>query len=61
MITIVVIGFIAVACGVLLGGYLKISLAIRQEDKELAGSLRLDATSRRAQAARSVVGVSSGW
>lgn len=57
-ITIAII--ITVITGTAVGVFLKISFAIRREDKR--HSLRFDAPSSSTQAARSLVGVSrSGW
>lgn len=52
---------VAVAFGVMCGAYVKICFAIRSEDRRRQ-SLRRAATSRSAQAARSVVGITgSRW
>lgn len=53
----------AILLGVAIGAFLRLSLAIRKEDRAVAlGTLRSDAASRSAQRARDLVGVStSRW
>jgi hypothetical protein len=51
----------AVAFGVLIGGFLMVSFAIRRDDSDL-GSIRYDAPNQRARTARHLVGISaSRW
>ena len=58
LITIAVVGAVA---GVVCGAYLKISFAIRRDDR-IREALRHDALNQSAQSARAVVGVKSfGW
>jgi hypothetical protein len=54
----VVLGIVTIIMGACIGAFLKISFAIRREDRT-RGSLRLDAQSYSAQAARELVGMSS--
>jgi hypothetical protein len=54
----VVVGIVIVIAGMCLGAFLKLSFAIRREDRD-RGSLELDAPSYSAQAARDFVGISS--
>jgi hypothetical protein len=56
--SVVVIVLTATAFGVLFGVFLRVSSAIKREDKA-PGSLRLDAPNRSAQTARALVGMSS--
>jgi hypothetical protein len=58
MASLVVLVLITIAFGVCFGVFLKVSFAIRQEDRS-RNSLRFDAPSRSARAARALVGVSS--
>lgn len=52
---------VTVVSGVCIGAFIRLSLAIRSEDR-MKWSLRLDAPSASAKAARSLIGVSeSGW
>ncbi len=61
MASLVVLSLVAIVVGVCLGAFLKLSFAIRREDR-LRGSLRLDAPSYSAKTARSLVGInSSRW
>jgi multisubunit Na+/H+ antiporter MnhC subunit len=61
MASLVVLVLVAIVMGVCLGAFLKLSFAIRREDR-LRGSLRYDAPSHSAQSARALVGVtSSRW
>jgi hypothetical protein len=61
MASLVVIVLIAIAFGVCFGVFLKLSFAIRHEDRS-RGSLRLDAPNSSAQTARTLVGLtSSRW
>jgi hypothetical protein len=54
----VVLGIVTIIAGTCIGGFLKVSFAIRREDKRKWG-LRLDAPSHDAQTARDLVGISS--
>jgi hypothetical protein len=54
----VVLGIVMIIMGACIGAFLKISFAIRREDRT-RGSLRLDAQSYSAKAARELVGMSS--
>lgn len=54
----VVLGIVMIIVGVCIGAFLKLSLAIRREDR-IRGSLRFDAPSYSAQTARALVGMSS--
>jgi hypothetical protein len=56
MASLVVIALIVIMAGALLGAFLKLSFAIRREDRR--GTLRFDAPSRSAQTARDLVGLS---
>jgi hypothetical protein len=56
--SIVVLGLITIIAGACIGGFLKVSFAIRREDRT-RGSLRLDAPSYSAKTARDLVGISS--
>lgn len=58
MASLVVLGVVTVIVGTCIGAFLKLSFAIRKEDR-LRGSLRLDAPNHTAQSARSLVGISS--
>ena len=58
MAGLVVLGLITIIVGGCIGAFLKLSFAIRREDR-LRGSLRLDATNHSAQTARMLVGMSS--
>jgi hypothetical protein len=58
MASLVVIGVVTVIVGTCIGAFLKLSFAIRREDR-LRGSLRLDAPNHTARSARSLVGISS--
>jgi hypothetical protein len=58
MAGLVVITLVIIAMGACLGALLKISFAIRREDRS-RGSLRLGAPSYSAQTARTMVGLSS--
>jgi hypothetical protein len=49
---------IAIVFGVLIGGFLMVSFAIRRDDHAL-GSLRFDAPNHSARAARTLVGLGS--
>jgi len=58
---IVVLALITIAAGACIGAFIRLSLAIRSEDRN-KWSLRLDAPSASTKAARSLIGVSrSGW
>lgn len=58
---IVVLALITVAAGFCIGLFIRVSYAIRWEDRR-KHSLRLDAPSASTRAARAMVGVtSSGW
>jgi hypothetical protein len=54
----VVVAIVMIIMGACIGAFLKLSLAIRREDR-IRGSLRLDAPSQSAQTARALVGMSS--
>jgi hypothetical protein len=56
MASLVVIALIGIVTGALLGAFLKLSFAIRREDRH--GTLHFDAPSRSAQIARDLVGLS---
>lgn len=58
MASLVVLVLITIAFGVCFGVFLKVSFAIRQEDRS-RNSLRFDAPTPSAKAARALVGVSS--
>jgi hypothetical protein len=58
MASLVVLGVITIIVGACIGAFLKLSFAIRREDR-LRGSLRLGASNNSAQTARTMVGVSS--
>ena len=58
MASLVVLGLITIAFGVCVGVFLKVSFAIRQEDRS-RNSLRYDAPNSSVKAARALVGVSS--
>lgn len=58
---IVVLGIITIASGACAGAFLRLSWAIRWEDRR-RGSLRLDAPDASTKAARTLVGISgSRW
>ncbi len=57
MAALVVLALITILLGAILGAFVKLSLAIRREDR--AGSLRFDAPTSSAEIARSLVGISS--
>jgi hypothetical protein len=54
MASLVVLGVMAIIVGVCIGAFLKLSFAIRREDR--SGSLRMAPPSYSAQAARTLVG-----
>jgi hypothetical protein len=58
MATLVVLGLITIIASTCIGAFLKVSFAIRREDRT-RGSLRLDAPSYSAQTARDLMGMSS--
>ena len=61
MAGLVVVTLVIIVMGICLGALLRISFAIRREDRS-RGSLRLDAPNYSAQTARSLVGLtSSRW
>ncbi len=61
MASLVVLVLVAIVMGACVGAFLKLSFAIRREDRS-RGSLRFDAPNQSAQAARSLVGItSSRW
>jgi hypothetical protein len=61
MASLVIIALVLTLAGVTAGAFIVISFAIRREDRT-RGSLRYDAPSNSARAARSLVGISgSGW
>jgi len=57
MMAVVVVALITILTGACIGVFLKLSLAIGREDRK--HSLRFDAPSQSAQAARDLVGISS--
>jgi hypothetical protein len=57
MASLVVLMLVAIVVGALVGAFLKLSFAIRREDRRM--SLRFDAPDRSAQSARALVGISS--
>jgi hypothetical protein len=61
MATLITVAIPTILAGVGLGALLKLSFAIRREDRN-RGSLRFDAPDRSAQSARALVGItSSRW
>ena len=61
MAALFVLGFVTIVSAACIGAFLKLSFAIRNEDRR-KGSLRFDAPSTTTRRARSLVGVSrSGW
>jgi hypothetical protein len=61
MASVVILILTAVAFGVLLGGFLAVSFALRRDDRDL-GSIRFDAPTHSARAVRNLVGISgSRW
>ena len=58
MASLVVLVLVAIAVGVCFGAFLKLSFAIRRDDRE-RWALRFDAPSQSAQTARALVGISS--
>jgi hypothetical protein len=58
MAGLVLLGIVTIIAGTCIGAFLRLSFAIRREDRT-RGSLRLDAPSDSAQAARDLVGISS--
>ncbi len=61
MAALVIIVLIVIAAGLLTGGFLAVSFAIRRDDADL-GSIRYDAPSHSARTARYLVGISgSRW
>jgi hypothetical protein len=58
MAVVIVLGLITIIAGTCIGAFLKLSFAIRREDRD-RGSLQMDAPSHSAQAARDLVGISS--
>ncbi|HEY5395419.1 MAG TPA: hypothetical protein VIL16_08470 [Trebonia sp.] len=58
MASLVVLGVITIIVGTCIGAFLKLSLAIRREDRR-RGSLRSGASSNSAQSARTLVSLSS--
>jgi hypothetical protein len=56
--SVLVLVLIAIAAGVLLGGFLMISLTIRHDDHDL-GSIRFEAPNYSKRTARSLVGMST--
>ncbi len=54
----VVLGLVTIMAGACIGAFLKLSFAIRHEDR-IPGSLRVAARTNSAQTARALVGVSS--
>lgn len=61
MAALFVIGFVTMVGAACIGAFLKLSFAIRKEDRR-KGSLRFDAPSSSTRVARSLVGISgNGW
>ena len=61
MAVVITLALVMVLIGGTIGAFLRLSFAIRREDRT-RGSLRLDAPTRSAQAARAFVGItSSRW
>jgi len=61
MAGLAVLGVVTIIIGVCLGAFLKLSFAIRREDRS-RGALRFDAPNHSAQTARTLVGMkSSRW
>jgi hypothetical protein len=58
MASLVIIALILTLVGIVAGAFIVISFAIRREDRT-RGSLRFDAPTSSARAARSLVGISS--
>jgi hypothetical protein len=58
MASLVVLGVVTIIVGTCFGAFLKLSYAIRREDRS-RGSLRRGAPNRSAQSARALVGISS--
>jgi hypothetical protein len=58
MAALVVLGLVTIVAGACIGAFLKLSFAIRGEDRT-RGSLRFDAPSHSAQLSRDLVGMSS--
>ena len=58
MASLVVLGVVTIMVGICIGAFLKLSFAIRREDRT-TGSLRVDAPSNSTRVARSLVGISS--
>jgi len=57
-----VLVIVTIVAGACIGAFLKLSFAIRREDRSKAGSLRSGAPSNSAQTARTLVGMtSSRW
>jgi hypothetical protein len=59
MAALVLLGLVLIIAGACLGAFLKLSFAIRREDRGQKWGLRSDAPSRSAQSARDLVGMSS--
>jgi hypothetical protein len=59
MAALVVAVLITIAAGILLGGFLVVSLAIGREDRSRVGSLRFDAPDHSTRTARTLMGISS--
>jgi hypothetical protein len=57
MASLIVIAIVLTLAGIVFGAYIKVSFAIRREDR--SRSLRLDAPTQSARAARHLVGISS--
>ena len=61
MAALVTLALVMILIGSTIGAFLKLSFAIRREDR-LRGSLRFDAPDQSTQAARALVGISgSRW
>jgi hypothetical protein len=61
MASLIIITLVLTFAGIVFGAYIKISFAIRRDDRS-TGSLRFDAPTQSTQAARNLVGISgSRW
>jgi hypothetical protein len=59
---LILLGVVTIITGVCIGAFLKLSFAIRCEDRRRSRSLRFDAPSVSAKTARDLVGInSSRW
>ena len=57
--SLVVLGVVTIVVGICIGAFLKLSFAIRREDRSRGSLRRGDASDHSARAARTLVGVSS--